>query len=98
MAKLKDLIRGDAFTLTIPVKNADGTPFDFTGYKVFLIVKESVDEAGEMTADDTDAIMQVVLNSVSNPGGFLVRARASVSPDHLIPKSCCTAAPYLDIA
>jgi hypothetical protein len=49
VAKLKNLIRGDAFTLTIPVKNADGTPFDFTGYKAFLTVKSDVDDAGEMT-------------------------------------------------
>jgi hypothetical protein len=67
VAKLKNLIRGDAFSLTIPVRNADGTPFDFTGYKVFLTVKRSVDDTGEMTLDDSDAVLQVEVSSVSNP-------------------------------
>jgi hypothetical protein len=67
VAKLKNLIRGDAFTLTIPVKSADGTSFDFTGYKVFLTVKEAIDAAGQMTLDDTDAVLQVEVASVDDP-------------------------------
>jgi hypothetical protein len=67
VAKLKDLIRGDAFSLIIPVVNADGSPFDFTGYKAFLTVKEKVDDDGEMSLDDADAVVQVVVNSISNP-------------------------------
>ena len=67
MAKLKNLIRGDAFSLIIPVSNADGTPFDFTGYKAFLTVKSAVDADGEMSTDDTDAVLQVVVNSIANP-------------------------------
>jgi hypothetical protein len=67
VAKLKNLIRGDAFSLIIPVKNADGSNFDFTGYKAFLTVKAGVDEDGEMTLDDTDAVLQVEMTSISNP-------------------------------
>jgi hypothetical protein len=79
VAKLKNLIRGDAFSIIIPVRNADGTPFDFTGYKAFLTVKPSIDEEGEMTADDTDAVLQVEVSSITDPtdGEVIIPVTAS---------------------
>jgi hypothetical protein len=87
VAKLKNLIRGNAFSLTIPVRNADGTPFDLTGYKVFLTVKSSVDYTGEMTLNDDDAVLQVEVPSISNPTAGNVVIPVSASDMEIAPST-----------
>lgn len=72
MAKLKDIIRGDSLVINLTCKEADGTPFDLTGYSIYFTAKSALD-----TNDDTAAAIQKTIVSINNPSAGLVSIELS---------------------